>query len=77
MKTLADIQKELEAVEFELQATAASMARLYASVNRRLMDYESDGDWVKLRDRIADVERKLADSQRDLMKTGDWIDQIK
>lgn len=77
MKTLADIQKELEAVEFELQATTASMARLYASVNRRLMDYESDGDWVKLRDKIAEAERKLADSQRDLMKTGDWIDQIK
>jgi hypothetical protein len=41
------------------------------------MDYESDGDWVKLRDKIAEAERKLADSQRDLMKTGDWIDQIK
>ena len=77
MKTLADIQKELEAVEFEFQSITASMARLYASVNRRLMDYESGDDWIKLRDRIADVERKLADSQRDLMKTGDWIDQIK
>ena len=77
MKTLADIQKELEAVEFELQATAASMARLYASVNRRLMDYQSGGDWIKLRDRIAEAERKLADAQKELMKTSDWIDQIK
>jgi len=77
MKTFADIQKELEAVEFEVQSTAASMARLYASVNRRLMDYASNGDWIKLRDRIAEAERKLADAQKDLMNTSDWIDQIK
>ena len=77
MKTLSDIQADLEAVEMQMQTVTASMARLYASVNRRLMDYESGGDWVKLRDRIAEIERKLSESKHQIMKTADWVHEIK
>jgi flagellar biosynthesis chaperone FliJ len=77
MKTLADIQADLEAVEMQMQAVTASMARLYASANQRLMDGPASQDWAKLRDRIADIERKIAQSAHDITKAADWVDEIK
>ena len=77
MKTLADIQADLEAVEMQMQTVTASMSRLYASANQRVMDGPASPDWAKLRDRIADVERKLAQSAHDITKAADWVNEIK
>ena len=77
MTTLADIQVDLEAIELELQTASASMSRLYARINRRMMDHPSSGDWVKLRDRVDGIEKSLAQVSRDAMKTADWIHEIK
>jgi hypothetical protein len=77
MKTLADIQADLEAVEMQMQTVSASMSRLYASANQRVMDGPASPDWAKLRDRIAEIERKLAESKHQIMKTADWVHEIK
>jgi hypothetical protein len=77
MKTLADIQADLEAVEMQMQTVSASMSRLYASANQRVMDGPASPDWMKIRDRIAEIERKFAESKYQIMKTADWIHEIK
>ena len=77
MTTLADIQVDLEAIELELQTVTASMSRLYAKINRRLMDYTASPDWAKLRDRVAGIEKSLAEVSREAMHTADWIHEIK
>ena len=77
MTTLADIQADLEAIELEFQTVSASMSRLYARINRRLMDYAASPDWAKLRDRVADIEKSLGEVKYKAMKTADWIHEIK
>lgn len=77
MTTLADIQADLEAIEIELQTASASISRLYAKINRRLMDYAASPDWAKLRDRVAGIEKNLAQVSREAMHTADWIHEIK
>lgn len=77
MTTLADIQADLEAIEMQLQTASASMSRLYAKINRRLMDYAASPDWTKLRDRVAGIEKSLAEVNHEAMKTADWLHEIK
>ena len=77
MTTLADIQADLEAIEMEFQTASASVSRLYAKINRRLMDYVASPDWAKLRDRVAGIETSMAQVSRDVTKTADWIHEIK
>lgn len=77
MTTLAQIQSDLEAVEMQMQTVSASMSRLYASANQRVMDGPASQDWATLRDRIAEIERKLAESKYQITKAADWIHEIK
>jgi hypothetical protein len=53
------------------------MSRLYASANQRVMDGPASPDWAKLRDRIAEIERKIAQSAHDITKAADWVNEIK